>query len=154
MNMPDKHNGQKTPEQPTAPESFENVSHQILRNPIQVDLSQPDRADAGDMETVTGFKESKLIAEIITPTDHLGVIHTKLARLDPVIMIVGSKSHEARMTLEPNEELDVSDINSRGKCIISLDKSGRLLVHATNPDPAYRISTKELEQYQDAQSAD
>lgn len=155
MSFLENEKSQPRSEQPVDAKSFENTSHQILRNPIQIDLEQPDRAEPYLMESVTGFKQSKLIAEIVTPDDHMIVIHTQLANLEPVILVVGSRSHQAKMTLEPNEEIDLSDVNSEGKCILSLDETGRrLFVRATDPDTSYKIYTRELEQYKDAQSVD
>lgn len=132
--------------QPT-PESFENKSHVITRNPIEIDLSQPDRAKDFSFEEITGFKESKLIAEIRTPVDDIAVIHTQFAGLDPVIMLVG-KDREARVVLDPGEEIDLSAVVGEEKCIVSVGASGKhVFVFAHNPDKAYKIYTREKEQY-------
>lgn len=140
--------------QPAQPESFENRSHVILTNPLEVDLNQPDRAMPGLAEVAAGFEGSKLVAEIQTPNDKLWVLRTQL-EVGPdmhdavsVITVVG-KNPNGKLVLEPGIGYDVSDTGEVGKCVISLDESGsRVFVHADDPDQRYRISTRELEQYE------
>lgn len=129
------------------PESFENQSHIINSSPIEIDLTQPNRAKIFSVEAITGFKESKLIAQIKTPTDDIGVIYTRLGELDPVLTIVG-KDPEAIGFLHPGDECDLSDVGSKDKCILTIDDSGKhVYVYARDIDTAYQIFTRELEQY-------
>lgn len=132
--------------QPT-PESYENQSHVINRSRVEVDLSQPDRAKDFPLEGFTGFKESKLIAEIITPKDAIGVIYTKLGDFDPVLTLAG-KEPDAVAYLHPGDERDLSDLGEKNKCLITFDDSGEhLYIHARDVDTRYQLFTRELEQY-------
>jgi hypothetical protein len=135
-------------EQPAVPKSYEYESHLILRKQLEIDLSQPDRAPDFTIEMITGYAQSKLIAEIKTPKDHIGIIHTQLETSDhPSIMIVGNKEGVEQF-IKPNEVLDLSDIGEKGKCIISMDVSGKhLFVQADDPDTKYQIFTRQLEQF-------
>ena len=139
--------------EPARPESFENRSHILLTNPLEVDLNQPSRTVRGITELVTGMTESKLVAEIKTPTDNLWVLNTEIEigsdMHDTVsaIMVVG-KHYKDKVVLDPGVGYDFSDQGEVGRCIVSLDESGsRLFVHADNPDHRYQIFTRELEQY-------
>jgi hypothetical protein len=134
-------------EQEYTPRSFENQSHVILHDPIEVDLAQPDRSDGTLSAELTGFPESKLIAEIITPTNAYGIIHTQLSPEEtPVIMLVGNEAG-IKSFLEPGFQMDISDEDKEEKCIVSFDKTGKhLFVRAKNVDVGYQIFTRELEQ--------
>jgi len=126
-------------------ESFENQSHLILRNPIEIDLDQPDRADEYLMELLTGQLESKLIAEITTPTDHISVVNTKFPNLYPVIFLMRG-SDGSRRLINPGEVIFYGDKGHEDSVIISLDEEGtRMFVNAVRPDPGYQIYTQELE---------
>jgi len=150
MSIFDKEKGNYIPdalEHIAQPESFENVSHLITRNPIEIDLDQVDRAAPFEMKAITGFSESKLVGQIITPTGRIDIVNTKLGSLDPVIMLV-NETREGRLVVDPSDEIDVSSIQPAGKCIVTLDESGNhLYVYAQNPDGDYQIFTRELEQY-------
>jgi len=136
------------------PESFETKSHLILRNPLEIDLNQPNRAEGTSFKEITGSGESKLVAEIVTPTDHIGILCTSFPGAEPLVMLVGND--EASPTfLNPGDELDLSEKVGEGKCIVSMDQSGQhVYVHAEKPDGSYQISTRQLEQYKVPASED
>jgi len=147
MSLFEKEKGQLIPERQPESRSFENVSHSITQNPIEVDLDQPDRAAPFEMERITGFSESKLIAQIVTPVGRVDVVHTQLETLDPVLMLV-NENRSARMVIDPADAIDVSADKPTGKCIIVLDEAGkRLHVYASEPDMGYQIFTREIEQF-------
>jgi hypothetical protein len=133
--------------QPTPPKSFEHKSHSILLNPIEIDLSQPDRAEDISIEAITGFPESKLIAEILTPADTLDIIHTQAPNIDPIVMILYCNSGK-RLVLNPGDVIDLSVGDAKGKCILAIDETGHhVYVYADNPADGYKLFTRELEQF-------
>ncbi|MDB5159890.1 MAG: hypothetical protein JWO99_153 [Candidatus Saccharibacteria bacterium] len=129
------------------PESYESKSHVILREPTEIDIEQADRAPDVSFEEVTGFVESKLIGEIVTPDDHIGIIRTDFPDMQAFITLVG-RDRESVTILNPGEEAAIDVSAGKGKCIVYLDETGtRLFVRAEDPDSAYKIFTRVLEEY-------
>jgi hypothetical protein len=138
MHMSNVYNGSFKTEQTKAPEIVKDTSRSILKNPFDVDLSQPDRAVNYSVEAITHSRDSKEIAEITIPGDIVKVILTPFGNFS-IISLIGNNEDAFEM-LEQGETKDLS-YGEQGKCIVTFDESGKhLYVYATDLDDAYRIS--------------
>ena len=128
---------------PPPSETLVDAPRPILKNPIEVDLTHPDRSKSLLAETTTHPRSSKVVAEIQTPTETLDVILTPFGDFS-IVSLVGDDL-DAFIMIEQGETKDISgdDEHGDGKCIVTFDKTGQnLFVYATNVDPDYRIFTK------------
>ena len=131
-----------------APQSYEMKAQLLLHHPVEIDMTQPNRAEDGLFEHITGSRDTKLIAEIKTPKDTIGILHSVHPEYGAYITVIGGSSEEAVFTLTPGVPLDVTDLNAEGikeKCIILLDNERQHLdISTKNQDPDYILSTRAI----------
>jgi len=134
-----------TQQEPT-PESFENATHFIPEDfPIDIDLTQPDSLVNELSEEITTVEGAKRIAEIHTQQRDISLFYFQVPDYDPMVMVYDPKRPYWCHTIGLGEDFDASDDGEEGKCIITVDMNGRVLVHGheTNPEQ-YQISTHEI----------
>lgn len=128
--------------QELSPESFENKSHTILKFPeMEIDLAQPSRAEQDVVDEAVGLDGAKLVAEVFTPKGDAGLFYLKEYDYDPVVLIIDAEDRTKRDAIGLGETVD---LGGEGKCIVTFDENGRLLVHAENVDTSYQIFTREI----------
>jgi hypothetical protein len=129
-----------------APKSFESPVHTLFRDsPVEVDLTQPNRAKRTSFEQITGYANTILVAEVNTPVDHVGVLYTKFSDYDAMLTLVGKHPNSATI-VGPGESVDLSEKPGEGNFIIEMDASSkRVLLRTNSPDDAYTFETRQLE---------
>lgn len=141
MSIFDNERGQFAPDQPNQPDPFESVPVLIQTEPIEVDLSRPDRLPAGMSEEITGVPGSKLVADIFTPKKHLALVFVE-GPDDARQLVIAGDTKDARVILEPGEYFDASDTENEAKCLVIFGRSrNAVFVRADDPDEGYCIFT-------------
>jgi hypothetical protein len=136
-------NDQFGTKQESTPGSFENKSHTILKFPkMEIDLAQPSRTEQDIVDETVGMEGAKQVAEIRTPTGAADIFYIKELDYDPVVLIIDTKDRTKRDAIGLDETIDLS--GDEGKCIITFDEYGRLLVHAEDVDTSYQIFAREI----------
>ena len=133
------------PAEKPKPQTYEMNAQLVLHHPVEIDMSQPNRAERVSFDGITGIPGTKLIAEINTPNDYISVLHSKQPEGGAIITLTG-KDAGAHFKLEPGIALDVTDLNDKGetgKCMLLLDpNSEHLDVYTKNQDPEYKVASR------------
>ena len=143
MSIFDNEKGQFAPEPSNQPEIRYDVPLLLHLQPLQIDLTKPDRLLEGVAESITGVSGSKLVGDILAADHHIAVLYIQGdgRELPPHIMLAGDTEQE-RTVLKPGDTRDASENPNEGKCIVTFGENGTALtVRSEHPDAGYAIYT-------------